>query len=148
MMQEEFERIAGYRVAPETYKNIIEPMYLATDADKVTFCGMLNKKAFALPTRRELVAKMKKLAHHLAETCEHFTDYDAKKDLETVINTYAKQFYRIDPCKWATGGWYISSGYTFPNGRGCSFPREVTFYDGDYRTTEVLPLVTDYGYRP
>ena len=147
MMWKEFEEIAGYEVSYEDYSKIIEPMYMAVDVDKATFCKMLDKKAFALPTRRELVTKMKKLAHRLAETCEHFTDYATKEELERVLNAYGKQFYHIDPCKWATGGWHTTSGYTFPNGRGCSFPREVTFYGGDYKTLEVVPLVTDIGYK-
>ena len=148
MMHEEFERIAGYRVSYETYTDIIEPMYMAVNVDKETFCKMLNKKAFALPTRRELINRMKALAHHLAETCEHYTDYDAKQELEKVFNTFGKQFHHIDPCKWSTGGWHTSSGYTFPNGRGCSFPRSVTFYGGDYKTFETIDLVTDIGYKP
>ena len=148
MMYEEFERIAGYRVSYETYANIIEPMYMALNVDKETFCTYLNKKAFALPTRRELVTKMRKLARHLAETCEHYTDYPAKQELEKVINTYAEQFHHIDRMNTKTGGWYTSSRYTFPHGRGCSFPCSVTFYNGDYHDAETIDLVTDIGYRP
>lgn len=44
-MHHEFEEIAGYKVSAETYNTIIEPMYMALDLDKKTFCGLLNRKA-------------------------------------------------------------------------------------------------------
>ena len=37
MTRSEFEKLAGSEVSAETYKNIIEPMYMRTDWDKATF---------------------------------------------------------------------------------------------------------------
>ena len=45
MMHHEFETIAGYEVSYETYTNIIEPMYMATNLTKQEFVKLLNRKA-------------------------------------------------------------------------------------------------------
>lgn len=46
MMKQEFEALAGYEVDAETYANIIEPMYYATDLSKAEFVKTLDRKAF------------------------------------------------------------------------------------------------------
>lgn len=46
MMKHEFEALAGYKVSNETYDNIIEPMYMATNLSKQEFVKTLNRKAF------------------------------------------------------------------------------------------------------
>lgn len=53
MMQHEFEELAGYKVDNDVYKNVIEPMYLATDISKFEFVKMLNKKAFEVKEVKE-----------------------------------------------------------------------------------------------
>ena len=45
MMKHEFEALAGYEVTTETYDNIIEPMYMATNLTKREFIKTLNRKA-------------------------------------------------------------------------------------------------------
>ena len=47
MLKEEFERIAKIEVEEETYKKVIEPMYMATDLSKEEFVKTLNLKTFA-----------------------------------------------------------------------------------------------------
>ena len=55
MMWNEFEKIAGYEVSYETYRNVIEPMYLALpeNISKQVFVKMLNRKAFEKKVVRE-----------------------------------------------------------------------------------------------
>ena len=82
MMKHEFEAIAGYEVSEEDYRKIIEPMYMATDLSKEEFVKVINKKRFAIKSKKELVCEMKKIAKHLKDTCDHFTDFEAKEQLE------------------------------------------------------------------
>lgn len=63
MMWNEFEEIAGYRVRFETYKNIIEPMYLAIPQtiSKVEFVKMLDRKRFEyIPEKSQEQIKIEK----------------------------------------------------------------------------------------
>ena len=48
MMKNEFEKLAGYEVSMDTYKNIIEPMYMRSECDKHTFIKNLKKMREAL----------------------------------------------------------------------------------------------------
>lgn len=64
MMKHEFERLAGYRVSNETYKNIVEPMYMNTDWDKAEFVKRLKSMRDALeekPTLEKLIVGVKAL---------------------------------------------------------------------------------------
>ena len=67
MMWAEFEELAGYEVSYETYSKVIEPMYMALPETytKQDFVKMLDKKAFALPTAKELLKEVKTEAKHL-----------------------------------------------------------------------------------
>ena len=59
MMKHEFEALAGYEVTSETYDNIIEPMYMATNMSKQEFIKTLNRKAFEYkPERKPNIKKM------------------------------------------------------------------------------------------
>lgn len=59
MMKHEFEELAGIKVTNETYDNIIEPMYYATEMSKRDFIKCLNLKAFAVKeVRKPCVKKM------------------------------------------------------------------------------------------
>ena len=51
MTRSEFEKLAGYEVSAETYKNIIEPMYMNTDWDKMTFVKKIKSMREALEER-------------------------------------------------------------------------------------------------
>lgn len=48
MMRNEFEKLAGYKVSEETYRNIVEPMYMRTDWDKATFVKKIKGMREAL----------------------------------------------------------------------------------------------------
>jgi hypothetical protein len=62
MMYQEFMEIAGYEVSVEDYDNIIEPMYAALpNVTKQEFVKMIDKKRFALPTRKQIINQMKRL---------------------------------------------------------------------------------------
>ena len=121
MLKEEFEKIAGYEVTGADYYNILEPMYMATDLSKEEFEETINKKRFALKTKRQIIQAMRKEAQHLAETCEHYTDHDAKERLEALKIEYTERF-----CYWAV----IEREYMYPEiKRGCTYPNELIVYD-------------------
>lgn len=128
MMHKEFEQIAGYEVSYETYTNIIEPMYMATNVSKQEFVKMLDKKAFALPTQKQMIREMKKIANFLFENCGIASYHEEKEKLNKIAKEYAKRFYGID---WANdinsyvfcNTKYAYRGYVME--RGCSFPYEL-----------------------
>lgn len=127
MMYQEFMEIAGYEVSVEDYNNIIEPMYLAlSDVTKQDFVKMIDKKRFALPTKKQIVNQMKKLAKHLQETCEYYTDYEAKDNLEKLAKIYAKRFYNIDWNNDIKSYIYFNDEHTNKEyKRGCTYPLEL-----------------------
>ena len=126
MMKQEFEAIAGYEVSTEDYNNIIEPMYMATNLNKLEFVETINKKRFALKTRKQLQNEMKKLANEIAENCEHCSQYDKEEELDRMAKSYFKRFYGVD---WNTNTnvyCFFNREYTMPTlGRGCTYPCEV-----------------------
>lgn len=127
MMYQEFMEIAGYEVSVDDYHNIIEPMYMAlSDVTKQDFVKMIDKKRFALPTKEQLVNQMKKLAKHLQETCEHYTDYETKDELERIAKEYAKRFYYIDCDNNINSYVFFNYEYTCKEFKtGCTYPEEV-----------------------
>ena len=131
MMWKEFEEIAGYEVSYDDYNNIIEPMYMATNLSKADFVKCIDKKRFALPTKREMIREMRKEAKHLQEICGHWSDYECENRLEDLAHKYLKRFYGID---WATDSQsfaYFNREYEFPSlQRGCTYPVEVVIGRG------------------
>lgn len=126
MMWKEFEEIAGYEVSYETYTDIIEPMYMAVDVDKRDFVKMLNKKAFALPTKKEMICEMRKLAMEIFEDCGHCFTYDIKAKLENKAKEYAKRFYDVEWYSDVKAYVYFEYGYEYPEiKRGCTYPKEI-----------------------
>lgn len=122
MMKEEFEAIAGYEVSYDDYHDIIEPMYMAAKLDKYAFCDTLNKKRFALPTKKQIQNEMKRIAKHLSATCGQYTDYDSKHKLERIAYDYAKRFYGFDRNN-LKHFCYFEDEYEFPAiQRGCTYP--------------------------
>ena len=93
MMQAEFEKLAGYEVSTVDYQEIIEPMYMATNLDKAEFVECLNKKRFALPPLKNLIAEMKECAAILKENCTHFIDNETKDYLDGLVNDYINRRY-------------------------------------------------------
>lgn len=127
-MWKEFEEIAGYEVSYETYSKVIEPMYNAIPGtiSKQQFVKMLDKKAFALPTKKEMITEMRKLAKHLHETCEHFTDFESSDKLEKLAKDYAKRFWGVDWANDPTSFVLTLKAYYFEEiGRGCRYPKEL-----------------------
>ncbi len=129
MMWQEFEELAGYEVSYKDYHEIIEPMYMAVpNVSKQEFVKMIDKKRFALKTKAEIIREMKKIAKHLYETCEHYTDWDAKNRIEELRAEYSNRFAGGEYC-------YIETETTLPNQRGCSFPValvEVSDWNSSY----------------
>ena len=143
-MWNEFMEIAGYEVTYETYSKVIEPMYMALPANisKQEFVKMLDKKAFALPTKRQLVNEMKKLAEHLYDICGHRGDFEAEQKLDRLAKAYAERFYHLNWNNDLKAYCYFRRGYEYPNQRGCSYPRELVI-GRDYHDYEHIVLVND-----
>lgn len=106
MMKHEFEALAGYEVSVSDYDNIIEPMYMATNLNKEEFVKVISKERFALKSREELIQEMKKIAEHLKQTCDHFTDYEAEEKLKELAEEYKGRF---GPYK---GGFFLNTRHT------------------------------------
>lgn len=143
MMWKEFEEIAGYEVTYDDYSRIIEPMYMAIPEgiSKQEFVKMIDRKRFALPTKKELVRDMKKIARNLQETCEHYTDFDAKYELERIAKAYAKRFFGLDWANDMKAYCFFNVGYSFPGMRGCSYPKELVIGRdgcGDYERIKLV----------
>ena len=126
MMHHEFEEIAGYEVSYETYRDVIEPMYMAVNLDKRAFVKLLDKKAFALPTKGEMKKRMRKIANVIWENCGLRTFHAEEEELLKVAREYAERFYGVKD----EGDDYvlITRGYAYcgvRQNRGCTFPEEV-----------------------
>lgn len=143
MMWKEFEELAGYEVSYEDYTNIIEPMYMAIPESfsKQDFIKMIDKKRFALPTKRELKKAMRKEANHLFEICGRYTDWESEQRLEKIARQYATRFYAYDPDE-KNGIWfYIDKGYEYPEvKRGCTYPETLRIMDKYYNCIEEVIL--------
>lgn len=136
MMKSEFENLAGYEVSNSDYNDIIEPMYMAVDLSKEEFVGVIDKKRFALKTKKQYVTEMKKVAKHLKDTCEHYTDYEAIHKLNAIAEEYKERLF--------AQGFLINSKYTLEHlgeCRGCSYPASIEFYNLAYRTIVTIDLV-------
>ena len=115
MMKHEFEKLAGYEVTAEDYYNIIEPMYIACDLDKLDFIQTLNKKRFALRSLKSVVNDMKKTAAAIKSNCTHFIDSENYKILDDLALEYMKRVngvsYRIEQTELLYNGCYHSTCY-------------------------------------
>lgn len=129
MMKYEFEQIAGYEVTVEDYDNIIEPMYMALpNVTKQEFVKMIDKKRFALKPLKKIEKEMKEIAKHLNETCNHYTDYEAKDKLNELAQEIterigAKGFIINEMLRWT-----------------CYYPVSVDIFGNDYKTVRRIEL--------
>ena len=89
MMKQEFEELAGYEVSDEAYYNVIEPMYLATNLEKQEFVKCINKKQFALKTKKQLINEAKKIARQF--TTNKITSLDEEFKLEDELEEIRKE---------------------------------------------------------
>ena len=142
MMWQEFEKIAGYEVTYETYTNVIEPMYMALPEGitKTQFVGMLNKKAFALHTKAEMVKEMKKIANFLFENCGIRSYHEENEKLEEIAKRYIKRFYGIERGD-DDAFWYFSREYGYRGVRqfrGCTFPESLVIYKGNTEVERII----------
>ena len=130
MMQEEFEKLAGYEVSYDDYVNIIEPMYLATDMDKSAFVECINKKRFALKPLKNIIKEMKQCAASLKQTCTHYIDQDTKDKLDELIETYIDRKYpNMDVHYWTEDEMRFT----------CYYPVKVVI-SGDHKFFEEIDL--------
>lgn len=141
MMKQEFEALAGYEVSFQDYNEIIEPMYMATNLSKQDFVKCIDRKRFALPTKKEIVRAMKKEATHLYEICGRYTDFESKDRLEATAKAYAKRFHGIDWAADVTAWVYFIDGYEIEYLKcGCTYPKELVIGRGG-RELERITLV-------
>jgi len=133
MMKFEFEQIAGYEVSTHDYIQIIEPMYMASSLSKEEFVKTLNKKRFALKPLKSYIKEMKKLAKELKESCTHYTDYDKKEKLDSIIKEYIQRKYTI----YLNITFHIAEEEIFT----CYYPKSVEIYSSKtYKTYEIIQL--------
>lgn len=129
-MKHEFEAIAGYEVSWEDYNTIIEPMYMAIpeSISKQEFVKMIDKKRFALKPLDKIEKEMKKIAKHLKDTCNHYTDYEAIEKLRKLAQEYtgrigAKGYHVNEQMRWS-----------------CFYPVSIDIYGNDYKTWRYIEL--------
>lgn len=143
MMREEFEALAGYEVSPKDYNEILEPMYMALP-DSITkqeFVKMIDRKRFALPTRKQIVNQMKKIAAYCAENCEHHSCWKEEQELEKIAHEYARRFYGLDWAGDMKVFAFFNREYAYPEiGRGCTYPKELVVGWGE-REYERITLI-------
>ena len=97
MNYEEFIRIAGYEVSFETYKNIIEPMYMTTDIiDKKEFCKSFSKKLFGIKSTDKLLKEINKTVKFMKENTDRQLQINAWKEFKELCEDYRKRTYLAD----------------------------------------------------
>lgn len=95
MMKSEFEKIAGYEITYDDYKNIIEPMYLALNLEKKEFVKLLNKKRFAVSHKQnEDLIRLKIFANEIADKANKKNVYEESYDLYNNCEEYCKKYYK------------------------------------------------------
>lgn len=70
MMKEEFEAIIGYEVTESGYRNVIEPMYMATNLSKQEFAKVVNAKQFKVEKSQERIDFENELKSKIEEARE------------------------------------------------------------------------------
>lgn len=116
MTKQEFETLAGYEVSFSDYYDIIEPLYMSTDATKAVFVQMLNPKRFALPTKAETLKAIKAQAK-TAAAADPYTFFDEWQKLESMVNDFAIRFYHVDRCTTSEWCFISEDGQNPHNGR-------------------------------
>lgn len=145
MTWNEFMEIAGYEVSYETYSEVIEPMYMALPENitKQEFVKMLDKKAFALPTKAQMIKEMKKIANFIFENCGLKAYHEEREQLDKLAKAYAKRFYGMDWSNDIKAYVFFTEGYAYCGSlmdRGCTFPKELVI-GRDYTDYERIVLV-------
>lgn len=138
MMHHEFEQLAGYEVSYETYVNVIEPMYNATNLTKQEFVKCLNKKAFALPTKAEMKKEMRKIANKVFQNCGIKSFIEEFDETQRIADSYAKRFYGESSFALVCRG-YAYCGIR--QDRGCTYPETVVICDRDGNELDRVVLI-------
>ena len=142
MMDQEFMEIAGYEVSFEDYNNIIEPMYMALpNVSKQDFVKMIDRKRFALPTKRQCIVEMRKVAGQIYAKCGRTTTFNEEQQLEKLAKAYAKRFYNLDWSNDIEAHVYFLRSYEFPEiQRGCTYLETLVIGRGqtDYERIHLI----------
>lgn len=143
MMWREFEELAGYEVSFDTYSKVIEPMYMALpdNISKQQFVKMLDKKSFALPTKSEMVKKMKKIAQFLFDNCGVSSFHEEMEELDKLAKQYAKRFFGIDWTHDTKSYVFFTRDYAYCGSRmerGCTFPEALVIGYGQYECERIV----------
>ena len=94
MNYEEFIKIAGYEVSFETYKKVIEPMYMSTDIiDKKEFCKSFSKKLFGIKSTDKLLKEINKTAKFMKENTDRELQRKAWYEFKELCEDYTKRTY-------------------------------------------------------
>ena len=96
MMKEEFERIAGYEVSYYDYKNIIEPMYLATNLNKSEFVKKLNRKEFEITPKTKALEEIRITAESIRLNPVKSGMFFAPDYFISMIEEFAIRFYNTN----------------------------------------------------
>lgn len=129
MMKHEFEQIAGYEVSDKDYNEIIEPMYMALpNVTKPEFVKMIDKKRFALKPLNKIEKEMKQIAKHLNDTCNLYTDYEAKDKLNELAQELTDRI--------GAKGYFINENMRWT----CYYPISVDIYGHDYEIVRTVEL--------
>ena len=148
MMKQEFEQLAGYEVSWETYTKVIEPMYMAVDLNKADFVKLIDKKAVALPTRREMINRLKKLALICMDDCEHRSTLHEEQEMQRIAYQYAERFFGLDVNGTITDYAFFNREYVYYEiKRGCTFPYELVIGSEIRGDLERLMLIDLDKYR-
>ncbi len=132
MTHEEFEKLAGYEVSLADYQDIIEPMYMATNLNKLDFVECLNKKRFALVPLKNLINDMRECAASLKESCTHYIDNETQEFLDNLVEQYIERRYPNLP---------VSYSYEDEQRQSCYYPVRVNIGNRKtYKTYETIEL--------
>lgn len=93
MNKNEFEIIAGYEVSVYDYKNIIEPMYMATKLNKTEFVKLINRKEFEITDERKALDKIRLYAELLRLNPVKRGFFFAPKWFIDMVDDFALKFY-------------------------------------------------------
>ena len=95
MTKQEFEQLAGYEVSADSYYDIIEPMYMATDLDKREFVKCVSEKAFALKPKKELISEARKIAEQYKKEVTAVWQEALEEQLEKIRKEIKDRYYSM-----------------------------------------------------
>ena len=114
MMQQEFEKLAGYEVSTSDYHDIIEPMYMAVNLSKQEFVKVVDKKRFALKTKSQIISEIDR---KFVDGAVHCGFMSAKELPEGATPFLALSNGRIATCYFVNDGETITIYRPNPNSR-------------------------------